>query len=115
VRCLAIDPKNRFFVSGSNDRTIKFWDLAEGKLMVTLTGHINTVRGLVVSDRHPYLFSCGEDKQLKCWDLEVNKVVRQYHGHLGGIFALALHPTLDVLVSGHSHTVESILCSPDEP
>jgi len=44
--------------------------------MVTLTGHINTVRGLVVSDRHPYLFSCGEDKQLKCWDLEVNKVVR---------------------------------------
>lgn len=30
VRCLAIDPMNRFFVSGSNDRTIKFWDLASG-------------------------------------------------------------------------------------
>ena len=70
VRCLAIDPMNKFFVSGSADRTIKFWDLATGNLLLTLTGHINTVRGLAVSDRHPYLFSCGEDKAVKCWDLE---------------------------------------------
>jgi pleiotropic regulator 1 len=61
---------NNFFVTGSNDRTIKFWDLIDGKLKVTLTGHINTVRGLVVSDRHPDLFSCGEDKKVLCWDLE---------------------------------------------
>ena len=71
-----MDPMNKFFVSGSNDRTIKFWDLASGQLKVTLTGHINTVRRLAVSDRHPYLFSAGEDKMVKCWDLEQNKVVR---------------------------------------
>jgi pleiotropic regulator 1 len=91
----------------------------------------------VVSDRHPYLFSAGEDKQLKCWDLEVNKVVRQYHGHLSGIYACALHPTMDLLISGgrdstariwdirtkaqvhvlagHQHTIESVLCQSDEP
>ena len=61
---------NQFFVTGSADRTIKFWDLAKGYLKLTLTGHVNTVRGLVVSERHPYLFSCGEDKTVKCWDLE---------------------------------------------
>ncbi len=65
-----------------------------------MTGHINTVRGLCLSDRHPYLFSVGEDKQVKCWDLEQNKVVRQYHGHLSGIFSCALHPDLDLLVTG---------------
>lgn len=70
VRCLAVDPMNKFFVSGSNDRTIKFWDLVDGTLKVTLTGHINTVRGLALSNRHPYLFSCGEDKKVLCWDLE---------------------------------------------
>ena len=70
VRSLAVDPQNRFFCSGSSDRTIKFWDLVEGKLKVTFTGHINTVTGLVISDRHPYLFSCSEDKTIKCWDLE---------------------------------------------
>ena len=53
---------------------LQIWDLATGTLKLSLTGHISTVRGLVVSPRQPYLFSCGEDKQVKCWDLEYNKV-----------------------------------------
>lgn len=53
---------------------LQIWDLASGKLKLSLTGHISTVRGVIVSGRSPYLFSCGEDKQVKCWDLEYNKV-----------------------------------------
>lgn len=52
----------------------QIWDLATGKLKLSLTGHISTVRGVAVSSHSPYLFSCGEDKQVKCWDLEYNKV-----------------------------------------
>jgi pleiotropic regulator 1 len=66
------------------------------------------VRGLAVSPRHPYLFSAGEDKQVKCWDLEVNKVVRHYHGHLSGVYSIALHPTLDVLVTGGRDSVARV-------
>ena len=100
VRCIDVDPTNNFFVTGSNDRVIKFWDLASGKLKLSLTGHINSVRAVVVSNRHPYLFSAGEDKQVKCWDLEQNKVVRHYHGHLSGVHTLTLHPTIDVIITG---------------
>ncbi|XP_023217243.1 pleiotropic regulator 1-like [Centruroides sculpturatus] len=100
VRCLAVEPGNEWFATGSNDRMIKIWDLASGKLKLSLTGHISAVRGLAISPRQPYLFSCGEDKQVKCWDLEYNKVIRHYHGHLSGVYALALHPTIDILVSG---------------
>jgi pleiotropic regulator 1 len=137
VRCVAVDPANEWFVTGSADRTIKIWDLASGTLKITLTGHINTVRGVAVSDRHPYLFSCGEDKTVKCWDLEQNKVIRNYHGHLSGVYSLALHPTLDVLVTGgrdstarvwdmrtkqqvraltgHTNTIGSICCQSVDP
>lgn len=74
---------------------------------------------------------------VKCWDLEVNKVIRQYHGHLSGVYALSLHPTLDVLVtsgrdasarvwdmrtkaqihvlSGHSATVADVKCQDSDP
>lgn len=100
VRCLATDPLNRLFVSGSNDRTIKFWDLATGQLQITLTGHISTVRGIVMSDRHPLLFSCGEDKTVFGWDLEQNKITRRFHGHLSGVYTIAMHPLLDVIVTG---------------
>lgn len=61
VRSVAVDPENNFFVTGSTDRTIKFWDLASGELKLTLAGHINTVRALVISNRHPYMFSVSED------------------------------------------------------
>lgn len=99
VRSVAVEPGNMWFATGSADRTIKIWDLASGKLKLTLTGHISAVRGIAVSDRHPYMFSVGEDKMVKCWDLEHNKVTRHYHGHLSGVYTVALHPTLDLLMT----------------
>lgn len=106
VRCIAFEPRNEWFATGSADRTIKIWDLAkcvagaEGGLKLTLTGHINAIRGLAISPRTTYMFSAGEDKKVMCWDLEMNKVIRHYHGHLSGCYSLALHPTLDLLVTG---------------
>lgn len=63
--------------------------------------------------------------------------MRHYHGHLSGIYSIALHPELDLLVTGgrdstarvwdmrtkkevfclggHGNTVEDILCQTDEP
>ena len=137
VRCVAVDPTNEWFCTGSADRCITIWDLASGNLKLSLTGHVSTVRALQVSPRHPYLFSAGEDKQVKCWDLEYNKVIRHYHGHLSVVYSMALHPTIDVLVTcgrdssarvwdmrtkanihtltGHTNTVASVVCQAAEP
>ncbi|KAG8467219.1 hypothetical protein KFE25_000535 [Diacronema lutheri] len=105
VRCIAFDTTNEWFATGSNDRTIKIWDLASGVLKLTLTGHISTVRAICISDRHPYLFSVGDDKMVKCWDLETNQSIRSYHGHLSGVYCASLHPTLDVLMTGGRDSV----------
>lgn len=143
VRCIGIDSHNQLFATGSADRTIKIWNLPKASvgtsdaLQLTLTGHISPIRGLVFSERHPYLFSCAEDKDVKCWDLETNQVIRHYHGHLSGVYAISLHPMLDVLVtggrdavarvwdirskhqihvlSGHEHTVSSIITKSTNP
>ncbi|XP_049872516.1 pleiotropic regulator 1 [Pectinophora gossypiella] len=137
VRCVTVEPGNEWFATGAADRVIKIWDLASGKLKVSLTGHVSTVRGLEVSSRHPYLFSCGEDRQVKCWDLEYNKVIRHYHGHLSAVYTMSLHPTIDVLVTagrdatarvwdmrtkanvhtltGHTDTIASLACQASEP
>ncbi|KAL1131897.1 hypothetical protein AAG570_011508 [Ranatra chinensis] len=137
VRCVTVEPGNEWFATGSADRVIKVWELASGKLKVSLTGHISSVRGLAVSSRHPYLFSCGEDRQVKCWDLEYNKVIRHYHGHLSAVYSLSLHPTIDVLITagrdstarvwdmrtkanvhtltGHTNTVASVISQTAEP
>ncbi|KAL6495484.1 hypothetical protein OROGR_030047 [Orobanche gracilis] len=155
VRSVAVDPSNTWFCTGSADRTIKIylsdfqdminltnaspeiWDLASGRLKLTLTGHIDQIRGLAISTKHTYMFSAGDDKLVKCWDLEQNKVIRSYHGHLSGVYSLALHPTIDILLtggrdsvcrvwdirskmqihalSGHENTVCSVFTRPTDP
>jgi len=104
VRCAAIEPNNEWFVTGSNDRTIKIWDLATGTVKLTYTGHVSAVRDLCISDRHPYLFSAGEDKSVRCWDLEQNRVVRHYHGHLSAVNCVKMHPKLDILFTAGRDT-----------
>ncbi|XP_026378106.1 protein pleiotropic regulatory locus 1-like [Papaver somniferum] len=105
VRCIAFDPSNSWFSTGSADRTIKIWDVATGSLKLTLTGRIGQVRGLAVSTQQTYMFSAADDKQVKCWDLEQNKVIRSYHGHLSGVYCLALHPTINILLTGGRDSV----------
>lgn len=106
VRCVEVDPvDNEWFATGSNDTSIKVWDLASGKLKLTLSGHVMTVRDLAISERHPYMFSASEDKTVKCWDLEKNMAIRNYHGHLSGVHTVAVHPTLDLVVSAGRDSV----------
>lgn len=38
VRCVAVEPGNEWFATGAADRVIKIWDLASGKLRLSLTG-----------------------------------------------------------------------------
>ncbi|CAI5758509.1 unnamed protein product [Candida verbasci] len=107
IRSIAIDEiTNKFFITGSQDSTIKIWDLnQELDLKTTLTGHIMGIRSLIISKKFPYLLSGSEDKLIKCWDLErTNSIegcqIRQYYGHLGGIYAMSIHPEFDLLFSG---------------
>ncbi|KAJ6911973.1 hypothetical protein NC652_022302 [Populus alba x Populus x berolinensis] len=78
----------------------------EWKVKLTLTDTLEQVRGLAISQRHTYMFSAGDDKQVKCCHrIEQNKVVLSYHGHLSGVYCLALHPTIDLLLTGGRDSV----------
>ena len=100
VKAVAVDPTNTWFATGSADSSIKIWDLADGGLELSLTGHLHGITGLEFDTRHPYLFSVGDDKMVKCWDLEKNSDIRSYFGHKSAVYALALHPELDILFTG---------------
>lgn len=138
VRCVQVDPvDNEWFATGSNDTTIKIWDLASGKLRLTLGGHVMTVRDIAISPRYPYLFSASEDKLVKCWDLEKNRSIRDYHGHLSGVHTVDIHPSLDLIATagrdsvvklwdirsrvpvmtliGHKSPVNKVHCLPVDP
>jgi WD40 repeat protein len=63
--------------TGSWDRTIRLWDVAERRCTATLEGHLATVQSLLflparkslLGRGHPRLLSGGADGTLRLWDL----------------------------------------------
>lgn len=51
VRCVAVEPGNEWFATGAADRVIKIWDLASGKLKLSLTGKAFVCMEMMVQQR----------------------------------------------------------------
>lgn len=101
VKAVTVDTTNEFFVTGSTDRMIKFWKLAECELSNTLTGHTGAVLDLCLSQQgYPYLYSCGDAKEIYNWDLTMNVIIRRFFGHRSGVYCVAEHPSLPIIATG---------------
>ncbi|GJT43316.1 ribonuclease H-like domain-containing protein [Tanacetum coccineum] len=64
---------------------------------MTMSGSVPVLQ--MERSRFGKLIQESDDKLVKCWDLEQNKVIGSYNGHLSGVYCLALHPTIDVLLT----------------
>jgi WD40 repeat protein len=83
VTTIAFSPDGKILASGNRDclecdsltqnsrpivhHNIKLWDVATGKELTTLTGHINTVTSLAFSADGKILVSGGDDNKIKIW------------------------------------------------
>ncbi len=66
---LAFCPNGRHFVSGSEDRTVRLWDLETGKILRELGKHDDTVRCVSVSPDGRAVISGGDDCKLHFYPL----------------------------------------------
>ena len=66
---VAISPDSKTLFSGSSDKTIKIWNLENGKLVNTLRGHSDTVWCISISHDGKILVSGSFDKTIKIWRL----------------------------------------------
>jgi WD40 repeat protein len=76
VSAIAISPDGRYLASGSQDSTVKLWDLASGRLLRTLTGHQSKVLALAISPDGRYLATAGEDGAARIWDVQTGSADR---------------------------------------
>lgn len=98
VRTLAVSADFTRAISGSDDTTLRLWDIASGVSRVLL-GHGGSVRAVVVSHDFTMALSGSDDETLRLWDL-VSGECRVFEGHIGGIKALAVSPDFSRAVSG---------------
>ena len=76
VTGLAAASDGQRFVSGSDDRTARLWDLAQGVELRTMSGHGGALTAVAFSPDGRQIATAGQDRKIKTWNattgLEVN-------------------------------------------
>jgi WD40 repeat protein len=118
VRCLAFSGDGRRLVSGSDDRTVRLWDVPTGALMATLRGHTARVNAVVFLAGDRYVVSGSDDRTAQVWDLG-RQTGPTLLAHRGRIDQLAFQGKdhLLVLAAGevHRRDLRSTTVVPDPP
>ena len=96
VTGLALSPRHPYMFSCGLDKQVKCWDLEYNKVQPLPL----ELRKKVHSSISPHMRLAQTNP---C--SAVAQVIRQYHGHLSGVYALALHPALDILMTGGRDSV----------
>jgi WD40 repeat protein len=102
VWSVAFSPDGRLLASGSEDHTIKLWEVASGSLVRTLSGHTDHVFSVAFSPDGRLLASgaAWPDNTIKLWEVATGSFVRTLTGHTNSVYSVAFSPDGRLLASG---------------
>ncbi|KAL8999307.1 MAG: hypothetical protein Q9169_001852 [Polycauliona sp. 2 TL-2023] len=101
-------------LTGSGDKTVKIWSLTDYSCLRTLEGHTNSVLKVLWMPPRPseentrrsvQLASAGGDGLVKIWDANTGEPACTLDNHTDRIWALAVDPSTNTLVSGGGDSV----------
>jgi eukaryotic-like serine/threonine-protein kinase len=101
VTAVALSVDGQTLVSGSEDRTIRVWDMRSGNSR-PLQGHANTVYAVALSPDGKTIASGSADKTVRFWDLATGTLIRTLSepgGHRDAVQAIAYSPDGQMLAS----------------
>jgi WD40 repeat protein len=77
-------------VSASFDKTLRIWDMANGRCLRTLKGHSDSVYGVALTVDGQLAVSASWDHTLRVWSLASGQCLRILEGHTDQINGVAL-------------------------
>ncbi|MYF98390.1 WD40 repeat domain-containing protein [Candidatus Poribacteria bacterium] len=99
VKSISFSPDGKTMASGSWDKTIRLWELPEGKYKKTLKGHKKSINSMMFSADGKLLASASRDDTARVWDVETGKLKRTFKGHITDVSYVALSPDGKILAS----------------
>ncbi|MBD2415699.1 WD40 repeat domain-containing protein, partial [Nostoc calcicola FACHB-3891] len=88
----AFSPDGKTIASAGADNTVKLWNAATGKEIITLNGHSNWVYSVAFSPDGKTIASAGADNTVKLWNAATGKEIITLNGHSNYVYSIAFSP-----------------------
>ncbi|MBI4661537.1 MAG: hypothetical protein HY735_22165 [Verrucomicrobia bacterium] len=85
-----------------DELVVRLWDLTDGRLVATLSGHTQWIQALAFSPDSAWLATGGADSTIKLWDVRRQRLKTTFRGHLGWVADVAFSPDGRTLASSGS-------------
>ena len=90
VQAVAVTADGTRVMSGSDDNTVKVWNLETGKEQFTLSGHSDWVQAVAVTADGKRVISGSNDNSVKVWNLETGEEQFTLTGHSDSVRAVEM-------------------------
>ncbi|MDJ1181222.1 WD40 repeat domain-containing protein, partial [Roseofilum sp. BLCC_M91] len=97
VSSITITPDGSKVISGSEDNTLRVWDIATGESLAVLEGHQGGVYSIAITPDGSKIIAGSGDNTLRVWDIATGESLAILEGHQGSI---AITPDGSKVISG---------------
>ncbi|MFW9262264.1 NB-ARC domain-containing protein [Nostoc sp. CALU 546] len=95
----------RILASGSEDKTVKLWDVQTGKCFKTLQGHTRWIWSVAFSPDGQTLASGSDDQTVKLWDVQTGECLKTLTEHKSWVRSVAFSHNGQILASGSDEQI----------
>ncbi|TVY39036.1 putative U3 small nucleolar RNA-associated protein [Lachnellula occidentalis] len=97
-----LDHPPEYLLTGSQDRTIKRWDVRKTKALYTRKAHDKDINAIDINHNGQLFASASQDRTVKIWSVEEGEVQGVLRGHRRGVWTVKFAPKDTPTIVGDS-------------
>ncbi len=106
VTSVSWSPDGRHALSGSEDKTLRLWEVSSGECLRTFEGHTSRVTSVAWSPDGRHALSGSYDHTLRLWEVSSGECLRTFEGHTSQVTSVSWSPDGRRALSGSDdHTL----------